>query len=335
MKWIIIIVSVVLFTVITLLGYGAYKSIMDQNAKLRNEIVEFKQLTETLVRSSNKWVTKDELKDNLSKLLSAEDLKEIYNDIRRQGAQLSAVGRTVGLISNKIAKLEVSDTQGPENTDTVSCNDGRLIDVHGYTKRSQIKRLEDVNKAPVADVEFNAVKSKPWTYEVFGRRYTLATVVSKKDSGQLVFHHKLTYAVPKIDNKEYPIEITSSQFIQTKLGSKFFWLNPKLDIALFGGASVFSFTRGPGNPDNVFSLGADLGISLSSYGETKLDSWWRFFRFGAGYDARRNAGRLSLAPVLYNVGKSLPFLTNLYIGPNVGIDSAGGLGVGINLGPQL
>lgn len=316
------------------IGYAAYKRLMDENLKLRGEVSEFKHLTETLARASTKWTTKDDLKNSLKEMLTAEDLKELQKDIRKQGAKLSAVGRTVGRLDGRIAKLEESDRQGEINQEVVKCDDGRLVDVHRYTERTQTKRLQDSNTASVADVTFDAAKKKPWDYKLFGKKYNLTTVVSKKDSGQLNFHHTLKYQTEVDGDKQFPISIASSEFKQVQLGSKMYWLNPRLDIGIYAGIKALDVSVF-GNDPTLASVGADLGLSVSSYGENKLDSWWRFFRFGAGYNANRRAFQLSFAPALFNLGKVLPLISNMYIGPNLGIDTGGGMTVNLGLGFQL
>lgn len=335
-KWPIIgfVVAVIIIFGIGAVGYVAYQKIMEENLKLRNEVTQFKTLTETLVRSSNKWTTKDDLKDSLATLLTADDLKALQDDIRKQSARISAVGRTVGKLSGKIAKLEESDQQGDKNPDVVACEDGRLVDIHGYTERTQTKRIQDNNKASVADVTFDASKEKPWDYELFGRQYNLTTVVSKKESGQLNFHHSLKYKTSADGEKEYPIALASSEFKQIQLGSKFYWLNPRLDLGAFAGINVLSVPV-LGDNTSLASVGVDLGLSISSYGENKLDSWWRFFRFGAGYNASRQAFQLSLTPAVFNLGKVLPLISNLYVGPQVGIDTGGGMTVNLGFDVQL
>jgi hypothetical protein len=159
--------------------------------------------------------------------------------------------------------------------------------------------------------------------------------VGKKDDGQLSFHHKLTYSLPdKEKDKKYAIELLSSDFIQTPLNNTMYWFNPILDIGAFAGGNVLSFANWSDNP-NVVSFGMDLGLTLSSYGETKSDSWFRLFRLGVGYDAQRKAGHFSFAPITFNIGKPLPLITNLYISPSLAIDTAGGLIIALGLGVQL
>lgn len=319
---------------IGVVGYLAYQRLMSENIKLRSEITEFKQLTETLARSSTKWTTKDDLKDSLKHLLTAEDLKELQKDIRRQSARISAVGRTVGQINGRIAKLEESDQQGEVNENVAKCDDGRLIDTHRYTERTQTKRVKDSNEASVADVTFNAAKKKPWDYKLFGKNYNLTTVVSKKESGQLNFHHTLKYQTEADGNKEYPIKLASSEFQQVQLGNKMYWLNPQLDLGVYAGIKALDVPVF-GNNKTLGSVGVDLGLSLSSYGENKVDSWWRFLRIGAGYNANRRAFQASLSPALFNLGKVLPLINNLYIGPSVGLDTGGGMTINLGLGVGL
>lgn len=335
---IITVVSCILLIGLFIVGYFVYKGMKDDNLKLRTEVTDFKQLTDSLVRSSTKWATKDDLKAQMKDMLSQEDLKAIQKDMAKIDSRLTAVGRLIGSIDKRIAVLEESDSEGPDNPDPTTCDDGtgRLVDTYEYTKNPQIKELEDSNLAPVAKVQFNAASDKPWDYEVYKRNFKLVTVVGKEDSGQLTFHHKLEYTVPDKDpNKTYNINILSSDYLQVPQKNKMFWLNPVLDVDFFCGGLVYGFASGPGRADTILSTGVDVGLSLSSYGETKADSLFRFFRLGVGYDAERRAGRLSVAPLLYNVGKPLPLLTNLYLAPMVAVDTAGGLTVNLGLGLQL
>lgn len=316
-------------------GYFVWKNIHDENILLKNEVVEFKNLTNSLVRSSTTWATKGDVEKMLKNLVSKEDLKLIQDDLDKLGARLSAVGETIGTIKAKVAKMEASDREGAENP-VATCSDGKIIDTHGYTKKPQIKELEDSNKAPVASVQFDASKEKPWDYQIYQRDYKIISVVGKKDDGQLTFQHKFTYSIPEKDkNKSYDVNLTSSGYLQVPLKNQMYWFNPVLDLNGFVGGNVYPFANWGGNQASVLAGGFDFGLSFSSYGETKADSWFRLFRLGIGYDASRNAGHFSFAPFLLNVGKPLPLITNLYIAPQVAFDSAGGLIVGVGIGPQL
>lgn len=324
----VLILSISLISLIIVVFYF-YKQIHEENINLRNEIVEFKNISETIARSSVKWVTKDDLNNHLKNILTKDEVDIIKKDLSILNSRLFSVGQTVGTIRSHIVKLENSTKEGPENQ-VVVCNDGRIIDVYGYTKKAQIKELIDSNAAPLASVQFNASKDKPWSYEVFKRDYKISTVIGKKDSGQLTFHQKLQYVVPEVDkNKTYNIDILSSEFSQTQLKNSMFWFNPILDFNVFLGGEIYKFN----NNENI-SYGVDAGLSLSSYGETRADSWFRLFRLGIGYDFGRHLVGLSVAPIMFNAGKPLPLLTNLYIGPRLSVDSSGLL-LNVGIGSQF
>jgi hypothetical protein len=316
------------------LGYAAYQAIMEENIRLRGEITEFKQLTDTLVRSSTEWVTRDDLEATLASSLTARDLEALYKDIRRLEARLVGVGTTVGVLAGTIMAPHPSPEQGEVNPHVEEAGDGRLIDVHRYTERPQIDLLRDANQASLARVTFDASRAQPWSAEVFERNYLLTTVVSEKESGQLILHHNLRYTTSADGDKEFPVALSSSEFKQTPLASKFHWLNPRLDMGVFAGLTAQEVPIF-GDNDTLASVGLDLGVSLSSYGETRLDSWWRFFRLGAGYNANRRAFQMSFSPALFNLGKVAPLITDLGVGPNVGVDTGGGLTVNLGLGGQL
>jgi hypothetical protein len=318
----------------TIVGYFAFKSLSDRNESLRNEVIQFKQLTESLVRSSNKWVTKDDLENSLGGFITKVDLEEVKKDLKELGAKLTSVGQTIGAIGAIISKPEPSDGQGPENPTPPSCSDGKLIDVFGYTKRVQIKEIKDINTAPVAEVRFNAAEKAPWMYKTYGRQYKIITIVGKKDDGQLTFHNSMKYSIPEKSNTEYNINITSSDFKQAYPSNSWFWFNPIVDLNFFAGGRVYQFAEGPGRNSDA-SLGVDLGLSLSSFGETKVDSAFRLFRFGFGYNIERQSAQLSFSPITYNIGKPLPLLTNLYVAPQVGVDTNGGINLMLGIGPQF
>jgi hypothetical protein len=320
--------------VLLLLAAAGYfmKSLRDENVRLRSEMTQFKALTETLVRSSTQWATKGDVESRMRELLTKEDLKAVKEDLDRLGSHLAAVGKTMGAISRKVSELEKSDSEGPPNALVEKCDDGRLIDTHGYTKASQIKELEDGNKAPVAKVRFNAAEAKPWSYEVYGREYHLTTIVGRKDDGQLTFHHTLEYGVPDVTGTMFPVTLKTSEYLQVPLSRRMFWWTPALDAGVFAGGRVHSLADGG---EGIFSFGADMGFSFSSYGRTKADSLLRFFRLGAGYDAQRTVAHFSFAPIQANLGDPLPFLTNLWLWPYAAFDTAGGVDAGLAAGFRL
>lgn len=317
-------------------GFYGYKLLMAENQVLKSDVVEMKKLTDTLIRSSTTWVSKDDIDNKLKSLMTRGDLAALQEDLKKLDSRLTSVGLTVGSLARKVAQQERSDSVGPENTVVERCADGKLIDKYEYTKKPQIKLLTDTNVAPLAEVKFDAASDKPWSYEVYKRNFELITVVGKKESGQLTFHNSLSYKVPdKTGEKKYNIELLSSEFIQTPEAVRMFWLNPKLDVNVFVGGRVRQFSGGYGDYENVLSLGVDLGVSLSSYGKNKNDSIFRLFRMGVGYDVNRKAAQFSIAPLTFNAGYYLPFFSNLYLSPRLGFDTGNAISISLGLGFQL
>ena len=75
-----------------------------------------------------------------------------------------------------------------------------------------------------------------------------------------------------------------------------------------------------------------MGISFMSYGKTADDMIWRFIRIGVG--AAGSDFSLTLSPAMFNLGKILPLVSNLWITPVVGYivtadELFGGLGFSV------
>tara|TARA_B100000809_G_scaffold265600_1_gene324945 strand:+ start:314 stop:1303 length:990 start_codon:yes stop_codon:yes gene_type:complete len=80
---------------------------------------------------------------------------------------------------------------------------------------------------------------------------------------------------------------------------KFHWLAPHLDVGV---------SLSVGTSPEVLPT---LGVSLSGYGATKDDLKWRFLR--GGVEVNEEGVGVSLCPALYNVGKPLPLVSNIWV----------------------
>jgi len=120
-------------------------------------------------------------------------------------------------------------------------------------------------------------------------------------------------------DKEFPISITDIKWEKVKISDKsMLWLNPRLGL----GANI---------TDKFISPKIDL--SLSSYGKTSVDMDWRFFTFGVGAHKSDNTSTIvgSFEPVLWNIGKVVPIIENVFIGPAVTFDFKTNVNYGISL----
>ena len=117
------------------------------------------------------------------------------------------------------------------------------------------------------------------------------------------------------------LKLESFKVVRTdERAPKFWWWNPHLD--LLGGIAF--------KPD--VSPHVELGLSVMSWGKTADDMHWRFLRVGVGVVGRELS--LSLSPAMYNIGKPLPLVSNLWLTPTVGyLPMSGGWfgGLGISV----
>jgi hypothetical protein len=156
-------------------------------------------------------------------------------------------------------------------------------------------------------VEADAVKQE-FSYKLHQKFRGL--FVESKAPGGLVNHYAEIYEMDG-DKDVGKVELTNFKVIKSEeLPAKMHWWAPHLDISLGYGLS--------GTLDHGFI--GDIGLSFSGYGKTKDDLNWRFFRIAGGI-LRGNRATVTFSPVQYNLGKNIPFLSNLWIIPSIGGDA--------------
>ena len=74
---------------------------------------------------------------------------------------------------------------------------------------------------------------------------------------------------------------------------------------------------------------AGLSFSFSGYGKSRSDLDWRFFDFGVSTNGDDTYAKFT--PFAYNIGKPLPVVDNLFLGPFVGLGTGGDKIVGLGL----
>lgn len=129
------------------------------------------------------------------------------------------------------------------------------------------------------------------------------------------------YEIDKDGNKVGKFEIKKFEYVvedQRKSGFRL-WA-PHLDIALLGGYS------------DGFKAGASIGLSSSGYGKTNNDLSVRFPRVGLNF---MNGIGLDFEPVIFNIGASLPLISNVWVGPFISAKLNREYGVGLLLGAVL
>lgn len=191
-------------------------------------------------------------------------------------------------------------------------------DPWGYQKSGQVLRLDEPfpggETVPYGQVTFRAWEERPWSVDVSPRVYKMATVLATDEDGKVTAYHRATVAV---DGKEHVVPIASADLTETLPGPKLRW-SAKLYAGLGGGVRL---------PAPAAEVVPSVGVSVASYGKTVLMPDWAFGVVGAGYAAVSGAPAAVLAPVLWNAGKPIPLVDNLFVGPAVSVDTHGGVAV--------
>jgi hypothetical protein len=318
--------------ILTLLPYAALAffliSVLILQERQRDQIadleVSHKNLTSSLQRAETERAKEISELYNFAKE-NGYSLDEIKSDLYQLHAQLEAVATTEAKTTTVINKNYYSDNSQTTNPAVPQCpEDGRPIDVHGYTKRAETKYLHDSNGMRVADVTFEAALDRPWTTKVYGIRYKILNTVGRTKTGQIILHTELLSENPEAEpGKTYRVDAVTSKVIQApREPTRFDWWDPKLYLAGLAGIQAY--------PEVDFSASLGLGFSIFSYGED-----WRFLGITVAWDAYQNTFRASLVPVLYNLGGPLPFFSDLLLFLDIGADSSASVSVSLGIATTL
>jgi len=318
-------VAVVLLLIPTSILFCQNQKLKELNGTLSGQVeISEKHLSQSLIRA------KTERTDELSKLrdLASEqgtDIQKIENDLSSIGADLEAVAQTTAKTKTVVHNHYTSDSTSPSKTKVPICEeDGRPIDVHEYTKRTETVNIQDSNGMRLADVSFSAAEKAPWRSKVYGLTYKVNNTIGRSGDDRVILYTELLVSNPEAQPGEvFRIEGIESRVLQApEPDPEFDWWDPSLYLMAQLGMEVYDHLE--------FSASLSIGFSVWSYGDN-----WRFLGVSAGYDAFRNAFRASLIPVLYNVGGPLPIINDLWVGFDVGISHQADVSVGIVIGTRL
>ena len=209
----------------------------------------------------------------------------------------------------------------------------RLSD-HTYVNEKRPKLTQDFkkiyrtdpdgNRYPVAWVIYYPFQTedKRWKTGLYHLENTVEVVETQNPNG--TFNR---YAEAYVENnqmketrgKRFKLPIADVRWAKyEKKDKSMFWWNPRLALGA-------AFT--------TEDIAAQLNLSLSSYGKTTGDMDWRFFTFGAGGTKNGDEwiGVFSLEPFSWNMGKPIPLIDNLFVGPIITIDTESKTGYGLQI----
>lgn len=317
-KWIKVglVISVISLLVgIFLVVFYERKAANDQKAIL-DSIVEMKQLQDGTARSSAQYVSKEDLEEFGKK--HDLNLEEIKKDLASIGAQLKAINiavvQTPGYSGHDLPSTGTRPRPSPSPGDPETSVGP---DPFGYLANAQILDLiEPFGPSvgvPFGIASFKAWQVNPWDLTVYPREYKVSTTIGTRPDGQHIVHNKVQIIT---QGKTYTVPISSAELVEQVPESQFF-VNPHVFLGVGTGATVY--------PTPGFEFVPSLSVSIFSHGASKKieDTDWTFLGLGIGVGVQSKLPVFTLAPVDYNIGKHIPLLTNLHVGPSVGADIHG------------
>lgn len=322
--WIVLVVFILALIPTAVLFYQN-KKLQDQVSLYAGELnISHEQLTKSLQRAETKIAKSNEELVTFAKS-NEIDIETIERDLSSIDGRLEAVAVTKAKTTTVVHNHYPSDSVTPAEVEVPICkSDGRPIDVHGYTKRVETKALTNSTGMEVAKVSFSAARERPWSSKVYGIQYKILNTVGRGAGGQTILATELIAENSEVQPGEiFRIEGVESRVLQApEPGPEFDWWDPSLYLIAQPALVVYNEVE--------FSVSISLGFSVWSYGSN-----WRFLGITAGYDAFQNAFRASFFPVLYNVGGPLPFLSDIWIGMDLSVDSRSSIGIGLIIGTRL
>jgi hypothetical protein len=280
----------------------ASNMIMQQNIASKAEFNKFKkEISERQSRYAS---------DTDTKIKSALNTALEYN--KKTGAQLTALGETVSQMNTSF-KETIGKFYKDPTTDKPSTRDYEDYDLE--------RKMSDGSILPEGWVKYHPNWKGPdkLVQYHYPLKYYTTIVRSQHEDGAYAYNVEAWVEndfVKKSKGIKYPLKLQSVHFEEIPLKDKKWRWNPRLGL----GAGITSKALFP-----------SLDISAFSYGLTKVDMDWRFLTLGVGYAGLGNTDTKfigSFTPVQYNLGKVLPFVENLFLGPGVSVDTDSDIGYG-------
>lgn len=246
-----------------------------------------------------------------------ELLAKYEEDRKKTGEILDELGRIKGelkqtrdLINGKSDHTYTSETK-PENTQVF---------------KKIYAKAADGERFPIAWSIYYPFKpeGEQWKTGTYPLEFYTDILESENPDGTFnrsVKLYAMNNQMKETKGKEFKLYLDKNAIQWQKYERKeksFLWWNPRLAL---GGAATSQ------------NVSAQLNLSLSSYGKTAGDMDWRFFTFGAGGAKDNNNWKtiFSFEPFSWNLGKPLPLVDNIFVGPVLTIDSKTEYGYGLQI----
>lgn len=329
---IIISICFVLFICVAALLIYRQSEILQRQKAIETEFVKQKELVDGITRSSNEYASKKDIEQFIKD--NNINLKAIQEDMKKLHVEIVSINKvtanSVGHQGNNLPTTNVGPSNPNPQIPTAECN-GKVIpcpkaDPYGYLKNRQNyvlnEQFSNIN-VPIGEIGFSAWQLDPWNTNIKPRTYSLSSVVAVDENNRQIFYNKLSIGV---DGKTYDIKIDSATTKQQYPESKFSWWNPRLFLGIDGSLNL-SETKG--------ELTAGVTIGFMSMGRYKIQPDISILQVGVGYGAINNKLQFILVPAAYNIGKHIPLMNNMYLGPSIQMNTIGDVYIGAGIRGSL
>ena len=275
--------------------------------------IQQKQLLDDIIRAQKNVVTKTDL-EKISKDLDIK-LDPIREDLKKFSADIKGIN-SVTVVSPGYTGTYVSDKTTPKDPKESTVSPEAVDFVLKNTQGLSLYEPFENNKIKIGEVSFSSWRKEPWSVNMYPKTYRLVNVIGSDENGSNYVYNKFFIDV---NGKSYPIKIQSSVYSEDTIQSKFRF-SPKLYLGINTKLYV----------NNVsLDFGPSLSMFLFSYGKFIKNPDWIFI--GPGFDGAINKKNIGINVGLfgYNVGKHIPFMSNLFIGPDISVDADKNLAIAI------
>ncbi len=320
-----ILICICALTILGALGFIAYKQyeISVRQTAIETQVVKQKELSDSIMRSQNEYATKDDIEKFIKS--NGASLKVIQDDLKSLHAEISAANVvSVHSSGQKGSNIPSTGTGGSNPNPTNS-------DTYGYLKNTQTLSLNEKFNIPVpiGQVGFSAWQPSPWNVNIFPREYKVVSVIGTDENQRTYVYNKFSV---KVDNKDYDVKIASSETKQEYPDSKWSFWSPRLYIGADGGIDISTVPTISSQIKGQFVPSINFGFI--SYGQFKRQPIFSVAQVGIGASVIDAKPKVIVTPIAYNIGQHVPFISNTYIGPSVGIGFNGSVDImaGIRIG---
>lgn len=333
-----ILIGIGAFLTIGLLSIICYQQIQlnKQAVAMQTQITAQKTLIDGLTRSSSALVTKEDLAALLaSNGVNSADLAAIKSDMSSVKATLAAANViTVNSTPTNTTNLP-SSSVGPANPNppkpvTENCPNGGTVtcpnsDPFGYTKAPQNLTLNEkfgTLSVPFGQSTFDASKVDPWSLITFQREYVVTNVIGTDQNQKATVYNK--FAI-KVNGQTYTAPVTTAT-TETIIPTASWSFNPKLHLGVDTGIDVTHLGA---------AVTPNATVQVLSYGTDKVQPDLSVLQVGGGYNTVTRVPELVIRPVSFNIGKHIPLMSNLFVGPSLQLGTDGNVILGLGLHTSL